>query len=536
MSLRENFVYRFICNRFVKEKNYGCSYNDFLVVKSGIAEENSNKDLCMPFELAAMQNEFNHYMALNGIKDSIVLSPTHSAIILHTEDMQALHRIEADTSIIIIPFTFGQRFVNSLSHVKSAQPSNKTKIYEPCDEIVNDYSVNSQSSISVLWPLSKPMPETYSYDFCYNAFVPSSCELMSLDNNTVISSWINSIESSRSSLPSRLSSYDNRLNEYIPLKNLPVFIFKYPYSATVFTDANGYFTIPSNVNESSAFLCCSLIDTDTGAFAVRDSVSNNAITKFLGTIGQTYHNSVPALFELPYSFETDIYQAAWYYYHGSNDELDVLPHYNLTGNPIDIYAIESGSAYGRFYYYTTVGSKLPRITIYNCGRDNSSQIFGTTLHELGHASHYAHINNPTTFLNITPFIKESFASFNGWFNVKIFYSSVAPIDNMVNNICSQGRQMWKNTNTSNIDYTPIFIDLYDSYNQYLSNTTLINDTISSVPVSTILDLALSSLHFNHLYGNMCNGQILGVYYTIPQFSDFIQQYFIFNNTKYHEID
>ena len=463
------------CNR-IEDGSY-LSFSESLapVLKGGksdtIASLDSNP--FRPYDLASMQKEFDNYL---GVSDSIFLPPTHQAIILHLNSMRDLHAIEADSSLIVFPFVFGEP-ISSAPSIRGASHSSAVQFLfaegnDQCEEIVNDYSVNVSSSISVLWPLNKQLADTLSYDFCYNAFVPEYYHMIVGEQKSEIVCWVNSNLQSRSTtgfnLPSRLSSFDNRLNDYVALKNVAIFIVRSSNFASVSTDSNGYFTIPGNLNYDDTSLYCVLLDCNSTTFCVRDSVSNNAIILPLGTIGDTYHNSVPALFKLPWSFETDIYQAAWYYFHGSNDELDTLTSYSESGNSIDIYAIETGNAYGRFFYHVPASaSHLPRISIYRAGRTSSSQIFGTVLHELGHASHYISTNLPSTFANITPFIKESFASFTGWYNVKCFYSSVATTDSAVNNICSQGRQSWNNTITTGLNYTPLFVDLHDSYNQSL---------------------------------------------------------------------
>ena len=122
-------------------------------------------------------------------------------------------------------------------------------------------------------------------------------------------------------------------------------------------------------------------------------------------------------------------------------------------------------------------------------------------------------------------IKESFASFFGWYNVYQYYSSVAITHQIVNNICTQGRQTWT-ASSSNINYTPIYIDLFDNYNQHTYSSIPYNqDPISGVPINTIINFALGPTSFHNVYYPLAS--LIGSYYTGSEYSAFISPYSLF---------
>ena len=129
--------------------------------------------------------------------------------------------------------------------------------------------------------------------------------------------------------------------------------------------------------------------------------------------------------------------------------------------------------------------------------------------------------------SIPSVIKESFASFVGWYDVLYYYDSYVHGDHeIVNSICTQGRQSWTH-NSGNLNYTPLYIDLFDDYNQHLELNSSYNiDTIENTPISFIVDCSLGPSNFQTVYNNISSGVAEG-YFTSNDFSTFINPYSIF---------
>lgn len=120
--------------------------------------------------------------------------------------------------------------------------------------------------------------------------------------------------------------------------------------------------------------------------------------------------------------------------------------------------------------------------------------------------------------NTALLITESYASFFGWFNALIYYSSILSVQSDVNSICHQGRQTWSGSGV----YTPLFVDLYDDFNQHNNSSNYVDDKIEDVPVSVIVGAAMNNQTFSGL--NSCLLNYCGVYYSASDYNDLIALY------------
>lgn len=141
-----------------------------------------------------------------------------------------------------------------------------------------------------------------------------------------------------------------------------------------------------------------------------------------------------------------------------------------------------------------VGSATPNIII-SGKKENSAgvvsyrttdDIFSTTIHEIGHTSHIK--TRKFSFFSVTKRIRESWANALEWYITKIEYNELGYPNyddpNNVNYYSSDNQQAWKNaryrsdysTLTSGEkktieNYTPLFKDLVDNFNQALERGT-----------------------------------------------------------------
>lgn len=128
------------------------------------------------------------------------------------------------------------------------------------------------------------------------------------------------------------------------------------------------------------------------------------------------------------------------------------------------------------------------IELYNSGYPQS-KFMSTLFHEQGHIRHYG---KTTSFNQIASFVKESYASFIGWAIGEEYYISkgfIKPSSSY--QINQQGRQTWT-INSELYNYSPLFVDLIDSYNQHTLYSAYVNDSISNTPYSVVENMALES--------------------------------------------
>ncbi len=121
------------------------------------------------------------------------------------------------------------------------------------------------------------------------------------------------------------------------------------------------------------------------------------------------------------------------------------------------------------------GGVIPNIHIHGKDPDDYSfhptnVLFSTTIHEIGHSSHVTLMNGAELqFWQVSSQIQESWANALEWYITRLEYVDLGHVDyddpNAFSNI--DNMQNWNSSSTLQ-DYTPLFIDCIDSYNQALN--------------------------------------------------------------------
>ena len=247
---------------------------------------------------------------------------------------------------------------------------------------------------------------------------------------------------------------------------------------------------------------------------------NNAITpiqKYLGTVsslwGTMAYNTTYSTYTTHQSSQTnecDIFQAAYYYFNGAHEFSNLI-----ASSEYGIIIHASTEVDEEHNAKTTFPGNEPKIEVFN-GFENSSDCIGSVLHELGHAHHF-YLNE--LFNNsVTSIIKESFASYVGWYLGELYYFSkgyVLPFAGFPVN--DQNRQDWSPNTLDHYDYSPLFVDLTDDYNQ-----TAINDPISGVPVSVINNMIACASNVAACKTYLTS--YVGTYYTATELNSYFAQY------------
>ena len=107
----------------------------------------------------------------------------------------------------------------------------------------------------------------------------------------------------------------------------------------------------------------------------------------------------------------------------------------------------------------------------------------TVLHELAHIRHY---DANTTYYQMDTIIRESYASYVGWYLGESYYLDKGYIKSSnAEQINLNGRQYWTKNSTHH-NYSPLFVDLLDDFNQHTTaSPECVDDAISEVPFSVI---------------------------------------------------
>ncbi len=306
----------------------------------------------------------------------------------------------------------------------------------------------------------------------------------------------------------RITAYDDIVDGQIPLEGVKVRARRWFTTHTAVTDANGEFVMSDGFKKKANYS----IVWEGDMWDIRD-----------GDIGQAYYNGPKKTgdwnLEIPFDNYKSIryaaiHRAAHRMFEGDTYGLSrpqciqkIAYHHDNNHNYCGIYFCEAGM--GAFCDIRILGYSSVTNSPFGV-----HQIISTTFHELGHAAHFT--NNPIQFA-LSVNLQESWASFVEFYLVLMEYQDLGFVngpfdainyepypytmsmyyvpDNIIN------RQLKQITN--NEDYLPIFIDMYDSDNQYITNV-LYNpylaanrdkypyDVIRIIPADIIEDFVFNS--------------------------------------------
>ena len=444
-------------------------------------------------------------------------TPFYYLVEFRPETSDDFSTLVSDTTkyVTLVPFGYEVMPDYEISAITTAIQYPTQPFALPNDEEIEDCCIDCQLSSDVMeaklvpvyayWPVAEPLPASNPHTITGHFIASSDTkenvrigDLIPFDRNVTI------------------TTYDSVLGEYVPVRNASVRVrdASSAYIEFLETDGNGKVSIPSNAPTSAAVILNLSSDefyVAKDSLLVCDYVALGNVSDF----PPTPFNRSTTLY-LPYAFRTHIYQAAWYYFNGSNDLLDNLPKIN-TGSLFRINCMTYGSVPG-FTNYAGHPIYIELIDYWTAPYD-ASKNFCTTLHEFGHASHYQSIgSSPTNTCEQSH--RESLASLVGWYNTLQYYSHIITSTVDINSICTNGRQSWVNSSLS--PYTPFFVDLFDNNNQHGANSSYVNDTISGVPADLLIELALSTTSLQEAYDELL--QYVGIYFTKTQL-DLIASYY-----------
>lgn len=286
-----------------------------------------------------------------------------------------------------------------------------------------------------------------------------------------------------------IMAYDDLLGKYIPLQGVKVRIRYFAFlKAYHYTDQNGYVSFGGK-NTSVEYS----IEWEREMWDIRDG----------GTQAYYHGPEQKSAWNLKIGSGTPkslhisaIHRALQKYYYGDicgltrpSKDLKISYEEGWASKPV------KGSTYPAVV--RTWSEIFSAIKIY--GKRHSTQetykshdVFSTTLHELTHASHACRMDK-NTYDNVDHTIKESWASAIQWYLSLDEYKKLGAKDFELNYKDDWlDLQEWGLLSTENIEYTPLFIDLYDSFNQSKRGEDKPNDNISGYRFKTI-DQELKSL-------------------------------------------
>ncbi len=265
-----------------------------------------------------------------------------------------------------------------------------------------------------------------------------------------------------------------------------------------FTDANGNYTLDGSFTKAANFS----IKWERAYYDIRN-----------GVFGQAYYNgpkqkgnwSLNITGGKSLRFAT-IHRAAHRYYYknigGMNrPNIFLVPFAKLKFAYIDTKGPNDSDGVN----WGVVGIGWPTIKIWGKRDDNNqyhftNALFSTTIHEIAHTSHIMLMNaQAIQYVQVSKIIRESWADAVEWHITRIEYVERGEVDydnldeNLINGSNADHKQWWDSSD--NHEYTPVFIDLIDDYNQNEERGSGPNDDVTGYTMGGI-----ESGFLKHVYG------------------------------------
>lgn len=482
------------------------------------------------------------------------LEATHYALKVFPKNETEQWEIELmeDIKVSYIPFNYMQLPEDSREIVTSRSPRSEIPIYseespykivyddfETLDNIPTEAETIVMPILYVVWPCNKPLPENIDYLIDYEVFLPSygeestrsttglSSETLQILENEAISLALGVSAQTRAqtrssevrTLTGRIYQYDNLLKANAPIHNLKVQFKLGSNIWETYTQSNGYFSITNFIPLEASFGYT--FQHPRWKITYENSVA--PITTIWGTVDYWWKNTSEVYLQ-PSSVhpEYEIHRAVNYFYNG--DHPIRTWHYD---EGIRIRALSRTDENANAYFSYSKKDRAYITVYYN--NNNESRIIGSVLHELGHFVHYGERGGYTGsayngFVAVHNLIKESYASYVGWYLGERYYSTLGWVNSSVTqNITGQARQYWLKTDGSTAYYSPLFVDLIDDFNQgtYWGNS-YNSDPIKNFSHSIIRTISAECSDWSSIKSKL--QQHIGVYYTTAEYNNFVSPY------------
>lgn len=390
------------------------------------------------------------------------------ALTIHPKSLMEQRALERMSDIRISYIPFGYSYSHQDPFIVSSESICLAEAPHECCDISTVGIEDPLPTLYVSWPHNKPIPDSLSYSIDYEVYLPNDTDTKDQTNQRIRRFG-------------RIQFEDTFWGSPI---SIPGVRCRFQYGSLiqdVYTNSQGVFTVPLNMHDSTT-VSYVLQGSD---WTISDDNSTVPTIKYLGKLANLWGASSFKSFTVSGLHET-AYRAAHYLYTTS------FPGFTLPLMSDITIKIQSSPSFnwGEFYK----NANPPYIKIYPHGPSwGDNEVISTTLHELGHAMQYtakgATPSDNTPYTNVETIIRESFASFSGWYFGEKYYESLGWVNSSPSNhINHNNRQSWTGNDTLDV-YSPIFIDINDSHNQHTVSIDYLDDNVSSLPVDEVLYLA-----------------------------------------------
>lgn len=323
--------------------------------------------------------------------------------------------------------------------------------------------------------------------------------------------------------PIQLNNYDTLLDTLAPLPCVKITAQYGNHLVTIHTSSEGYADINLHfvdITDGEMGNFSITLSLETPKWIVTRNSSTTPIHINLGTVSELwpFYLLWPVVYTdnlVSQSEEFEIQRAAYHYHYVEHDLSSTIKPYE---SGVVIHAMSDSNA--SYAGMTIAINKYIEICNYTT-LDN--YLIGTVLHELGHVRQYANMDQSYGF--VSRIVKESYASFVGWYVSEDYYLShgfTKPYPSY--HINAQDRQDWyPNISSTYYPYSPLFVDMVDSLNQSTIDPVYLYDTIQGTPVPTVEQMGWECYSLSDCWNYLDNYS--GIYYSASQLNSYMSQYF-----------
>jgi len=488
---------------------------------------------CDPYDYRFVEETLNEEPRLKEYfeKRNIKLSPTHYALRIYPKNEQEVQEVESNKDLKVSFTPFNYRKVKTESTKEKNQNKydfrpvlNEQAKYTEEREIydIEGHLIKIEKDILpilyVVWPIPIKLPHSFDFEIDYEVFIPNHSPWYSIERDRLDFLECKCVEKAlnlspqtqnnqRSACYGYIYQYDDWANDNIPVSGLKLRFELGSNITDITTDETGYFYI-----NTSPYATATAIYEES-RWKLTSATSSSPISNVLNNIPGNWLNGDVLLL----NDKTTTIQLALHY-HFYNSSIPIL----YQTNSIRIKIITDYQGHSGEFHPGLLGQS--NIEIY-LGIFSGGSLFAVMCHELGHYTHYLALNGFFNFETTHRLIKESYADYVGWYTTRTFYKNKKPsisYDLLDSNLSARTSQSWVKTETGSTSYySPLFVDLVDTYNQHTENSLYNNDCISSVPHDVIFEL-IHKKTWNSIKNEMSN--YIGQYFTSTEYNSFIEPY------------
>ena len=431
-----------------------------------------------PYTVANMQAAYNIIKQRYGESIlNITISATHKYMKFSPSDGEQYAKMMEDTTVEFFSYPLDYEIIGEggvYYHDPSLPDSVPTFQYAAVD--IN-YTPNPNITSQVLSNLCIPEITPYftnslndtTLDFLIDEALILTGNYEADTNTTKSTLW------TKYNPQGTIKVYDNVIVDFIPVENVKVRARRWFIVYTDRTDANGYYYMSKTFKRK----CNYSLKWSTPRFYVTNGIWFQAIYNGPKKTGN-WNLNIGAN-EKSIRFATIFRGANRYHYKdiGGLKRPGVLAPIKMAY--IDDAGDQAGMNIGNYWQaYIAALPGIPNIFIwgknpYDMSYYPTNVLFSTTVHELGHASHISLIGELTYLYEFviksdTRIIPESWANCVEWYITKIEYNELGISDYDDPDVSpykyNGDNMQWYTSGYSEV-YTPLFIDLFEDYNQSL---------------------------------------------------------------------